>query len=85
VRVARPQRVTEASAGGAKTSVSYWLFDSPAAIQPVAREHQIDLSDMSLFLYEVHAWQLEDDACTRFEPEWSFWLAFVRAASHIPP
>lgn len=50
----------------------YWLFDSPAVILEIAREHGIDLAETVLFYYEVHEWQFDGREWMRFEPEPSF-------------
>jgi hypothetical protein len=49
----------------------YWFFDSPAVIEALAREHEIDLAGTVLFYYEVHEDQF-DGTWERFEPEQSF-------------
>ena len=38
----------------------WWFFDSPAAIQEVAREHSINLDDTLLFFYEVYEFEFHD-------------------------
>jgi hypothetical protein len=59
----------------------YWLFDSPAVIESVARAHAIALTGIALFFYEVHT--EEFDAETRrwmpFAPEPSFATRVVPA------
>jgi hypothetical protein len=52
----------------------YWFFDSPEGIRQLAREHSIDLEGTTLFYYEVHEQQFEENPSrwARFEPEPSF-------------
>lgn len=40
----------------------YWLFDSPEIMQEIARVEGIDLSEMSLFYYEVYPLEFEEEA-----------------------
>ena len=47
----------------------YWLFDSPEIIIDVAREHAIDLTDTTLFFYEVYERQFDAGEWRPFEPE----------------
>jgi hypothetical protein len=52
----------------------YWLFDSPALMQEIAREHDIDLSGTTLFYYEVFEKQFDGQSkeWSSFQPEPSF-------------
>ena len=52
----------------------YCFFDSPAVIREVARAHGIDVEEMRLFYYEMHALEFDDTdrAWRPFEPEPSF-------------
>ena len=47
----------------------YWFFDSPAIIQQLASEHGIDLAGTTLFFYEVHEQQFDEDQ--------RLWVPFV--------
>ena len=38
----------------------YWFFDSPEIIRELAQENSIDLTDTSLFYYEVHELEFDD-------------------------
>jgi hypothetical protein len=51
----------------------YWFFDSPQAIQRLAQEASIDLAGTTLFYYEAHDRQFDDerDEWTTFEPDGS--------------
>ncbi len=46
----------------------YCLFDSPSAIEAMAREHAIPLDGLKLFYYEAHELQYDDD-----RGEWALW------------
>lgn len=52
----------------------FWFFDSPEVIREIAKENSLDLTNTSLFYYEVH--ELEYDEKERswkpFAPETSF-------------
>lgn len=52
----------------------YWLFDSPAAIENLARDNSIELSGAKLFYYEVYELEFHEDekAWQSFAPESSF-------------
>jgi len=52
----------------------YWLFDSPRIIHDIARKHNIDLDDMTLFYYEAYETQynVETKQWEPFAPEPSF-------------
>jgi hypothetical protein len=52
----------------------YWLFDSPLVIEEIAKAASLDLSDMTLFYYEVFEQQFDERSKTWsiFEPEPSF-------------
>jgi hypothetical protein len=38
----------------------YWLFDSPAVMEQIARQGEIDLSQATLFYYEVHEEEFDE-------------------------
>ena len=38
----------------------YWLFDSPAAMEQIAQQSGIDLSQATLFYYEVHEEEFDE-------------------------
>ncbi|HEY4732235.1 MAG TPA: hypothetical protein VIH66_03220 [Gammaproteobacteria bacterium] len=51
----------------------YWFFDSPEIIRELAREHGLDLSQTTLFYYEVHEYEYHDkEGWKPFAPEPSF-------------
>jgi hypothetical protein len=52
----------------------YWLFDSPAVIENLARENSIELSETKLFYYEVYGLEFHEGMSEwqSFEPEASF-------------
>ena len=52
----------------------YWFFDSPAVIQQLAQEHSLDLGGTTLFYYEIHEMEFDEDVkeWSEFEPEASF-------------
>ena len=52
----------------------YWLFDSPKMIQDLAKEHQIDLEDCTMFYYEAYPYQFDEakEEWEPFHPEPSF-------------
>ena len=39
----------------------YWFFDTPEIIEQLAREHAIDLHGTSLFYYEVHEHEFDEE------------------------
>jgi len=41
----------------------YWLFDSPQIIQEVAEENGVDLTGTTLFFYEAHELEFDDEEC----------------------
>ncbi|MCL2714740.1 MAG: hypothetical protein FWD68_09225 [Alphaproteobacteria bacterium] len=49
----------------------FWLFDSPAILRDLAKEHAIALDGLTLFYYEAYELQYdgEQKAWTAFEPE----------------
>ena len=49
----------------------YWLFDTPAIMQAIAREAGLHLEDMKLFYYEVYEKEYSEEVGTwaPFEPE----------------
>lgn len=57
----------------------YWFFDAAEIIQELAQTKSIDLSDTSLFYYEVLDLQFDEaqNAWTRFNPEPSFRTGIV--------
>jgi hypothetical protein len=59
----------------------YWLFNSVADIQSLARELSIDLSDCRLFYYEIFELELDEETMKwqAFEPE-PFGIAVVPPA-----
>ena len=52
----------------------FWLFDSPEIIQKVAKEHCLDLTNISLFYYEIHELEYDENEVSwkPFTPELSF-------------
>lgn len=52
----------------------YWLFDSPLAIKALAAESGISLEGLTLFYYEAHDHEYDDDRrlWVPYEPEPSF-------------
>ena len=38
----------------------YWFFDSPEIILQLAQQNSIDLTETSLFFYEVHELEFDD-------------------------
>ena len=52
----------------------YWFFDSPQIIRAVASDHAIDLTATTLFFYEVHELEFDDEGrrWTTFTPEPTF-------------
>jgi len=50
----------------------YWLFDSPETIIEIARVNNIDLSETTLFFYEVYELQFDSGEWAHFEPEPAF-------------
>ena len=49
----------------------YWFFDSPEIIRQLALEHSLDLNGTTLFYYEVHEMEFDDDEneWRHFEPD----------------
>jgi hypothetical protein len=47
----------------------YWLFDSPEIIRTVAAENSIPLEGMSLFYYEAHEAEFDNDHWQEFAPD----------------
>jgi hypothetical protein len=47
----------------------YWLFDSPAILQAVAKENAISLAGTKLFYYEAHEEELADQSWRAFSPD----------------
>ena len=52
----------------------FWFFDSPEVIRQVAKEHSLDLTRTSLFYYEVHELEYDENEglWESFAPEPSF-------------
>ena len=52
----------------------YWLFNSPQAMQEIAKQENIDLSGATLFYYEAYEYEFDEDskAWSTFAPEPSF-------------
>jgi hypothetical protein len=50
----------------------YWFFDSPEIIQSIAREHSISLEGTSLFYYEAHELEFDDECWKSHTAEASF-------------
>ena len=52
----------------------YWLFDSPAIIQCLAKENSIDLNGTTLFYYEAYPCEFDEDQMKwkSFSPEPAF-------------
>src|SRR3954467_12106341 len=50
----------------------YWFFDSPEIIRSVATEHSIPIEGTSLFYYEAHELEFDDDCWKAHLPEASF-------------
>jgi hypothetical protein len=50
----------------------YWFFDSPEIITTVAREHSIPIEGTSLFYYEAHELEFDDECWKAHSPEASF-------------
>jgi hypothetical protein len=46
----------------------YWLFDSPAILQAVAKENSISLTNTTLFYYEAHEKELAEEGWRAFSP-----------------
>lgn len=61
----------------------YWFFNSPDVIRAIAREHELDLANTTLFYYEVYELEFNDetDSWTPFMPEPSFTTQVVAPAS----
>jgi hypothetical protein len=55
----------------------FWLFDSPKAIQEIAREHSIDLAGTTLFYYEVYEKEFDGAFWRPYGPDPSFQTAVV--------
>jgi hypothetical protein len=52
----------------------YWLFNSPAVMEEIARENNLNLTGMTLFYYEIFEEEFDEDSgeWSKFEPEASF-------------
>lgn len=51
----------------------WWFFDSPEAIQKLAREHRIELHGMQLFYYEAYELQYDEGTWQQFSPSEENW------------
>lgn len=63
----------------------YWFFDSPNIIQQLTQEQSLDLSETSLFYYEVHELEfIEDESIwEEFEAETAFKTQVVIPSSKV--
>ncbi len=59
----------------------YWFFDSPEIIATVAKEHSIPMEGTSLFYYEAHELEFDDECWKAHAPEASFSTNVVIPAS----
>lgn len=61
----------------------YWLFDSPAAIHELVSRQHLDLAGTTLFYYEAHEYEFDQNTgeWTEFAPE----PALVTAVQAPPP
>jgi hypothetical protein len=52
----------------------YWLFDSPAVIESLARQYGIDMQGTKMFYYEIYDQEWDEKSCKwqAFLPEPSF-------------
>jgi hypothetical protein len=50
----------------------YWFFDSPEIIRTVAKKHSIPIEGTSLFYYEAHESEFDDEGWNAHSPEGSF-------------
>jgi hypothetical protein len=50
----------------------YWFFNSPEVIRAIASENSISLEGLSLFYYEAHELEFDDDNWKEYKPEPSF-------------
>ena len=50
----------------------YWFFDSPEVIKEVAKRNSIQLEGASLFYYEVHEVEFDEERWNLWSPEPSF-------------
>ena len=52
----------------------YWLFNSPQAIEDIAKRENVDLSGATLFYYEAYEYEFDKDSkeWSAFTPEPSF-------------
>ena len=50
----------------------YWFFDTPEIIRTVAKEHSIPIEGTSLFYYEAHELEFDDEGWKAHSPEASF-------------
>src|SRR5437773_4648437 len=59
----------------------YWFFDSPEIMRELAKEHSLDLTRTSLFYYEVHELEFDENEglWKPFVPELSFTTRIVQS------
>jgi hypothetical protein len=50
----------------------YWLFDSPEIIQSIAKDNSLQLEGTSLFYYEAHEMEFDEESWRPYAPEPSF-------------
>jgi hypothetical protein len=50
----------------------YWFFDSPDIIQNIAKENSLQLEGTSLFYYEAHEVEFDNERWQPYSPEPSF-------------
>jgi len=50
----------------------YWFFDSPEVIQELAKDNSVQLAGTSLFYYEAHEMEYNDESWQPYSPERSF-------------
>jgi len=48
---------------------AFWLFDSPKTIKEVAEKDSVDLTETTLFYYEVFEMELDEGQWRPYEPE----------------
>ncbi len=61
----------------------YWLFDSPAVMEKIARDNGVDLAGMTLFYYEAFEEEFDEESrrWSAFEPEPPFPTNIEKPAS----
>jgi len=50
----------------------YWFFDSPEIIQNIAKDNSLQLEGTSLFYYEAHEMEFDNETWTAYSPEPAF-------------